>query len=256
MRESGNSKQMAESPFQFADTASARQKTTDLALKLEDEKVGIIGLGGTGSFILDFVAKTWVNEIHLFDCDEFKQHNAFRAPGPFGLDELCEVANKAVFHGDRYSRMHRGISAHPVNIDESSVHLLDDCSTVFLCVDGGSVKSSILRHCVANDVLAIDCGMGVKRIRTEQELLGILRVTTCTKNNEDHIEDCIDLSNPSEEDEYERNVQLAELNALNAALAVIKWKKIRGIYADFSQELHTVYVIDGNRLISRYKAEL
>ena len=246
---------MAESPFHFADTASARQHTTDLALKLQDEKIAIVGVGGTGSFILDFVAKTWVREIHLFDLDDFKQHNAFRAPGPFGLEELTETKNKAVFHSHRYSRMHRGITAHPANIDESCVHLLSDCSTVFLCVDGGTIKPSILQYCVANDVLVIDCGMGVKRIRSEKELLGALRVTTFTKSNYSHVEECIDLSNSSEEDEYERNAQMAELNALNAALAVIKWKKIRGFYADFSREMHTVFVIDGNRLINRYMSE-
>ena len=90
---------MPDSPFEFADTASARQQTTDLAMKLQDEKVAIVGVGGTGSFVLDFVAKTWVKEIHLFDDDEFLQHNAFRAPGPYARGELSEAPNKAVFHG-------------------------------------------------------------------------------------------------------------------------------------------------------------
>ena len=39
------------------------------------------------------------------------------------------------------------------------------------------------------------------------------------------------------------------MNALNAALAVIKWKKVRGFYGDRTQELNCEYVIDGNRLI-------
>jgi hypothetical protein len=37
------------------------------------------GLGGTGSYILDLVSKTPVNEILLFDSDDFLQHNAFRS---------------------------------------------------------------------------------------------------------------------------------------------------------------------------------
>ena len=48
---------------------------------------------------------------------------------------------------------------------------------------------------------------------------------------------------------------MAELNALNAALAVIKWKKLRGIYSDFVCELHCLYALDGNRLINRYEAK-
>ena len=40
---------------------------------------------------------------------------------------------------------------------------------------------------------------------------------------------------------------MVELNALNAALAVIKWKKIRGIYDDKGLEGDSGYIIDGNR---------
>ena len=49
--------------------------------KLADERVAILGVGGTGSYLLDLVAKTPVAEIHLFDRDGFLTHNAFRAPG-------------------------------------------------------------------------------------------------------------------------------------------------------------------------------
>jgi tRNA A37 threonylcarbamoyladenosine dehydratase len=45
-------------------------------------------MGGTGSYILDLVAKTAVMEIHLFDGDDFNQHNAFRAPGAASLEDL------------------------------------------------------------------------------------------------------------------------------------------------------------------------
>ena len=38
------------------------------------------------------------------------------------------------------------------------------------------------------------------------------------------------------------------MNALNAALAVIKWKKTRGFYADLEKEHHTVYGVSTNVL--------
>src|SRR5207302_11190786 len=62
-----------------------------LSERLSQETVSIIGVGGTGSYILDFVAKAPVREIRLFDEDEFLQHNAFRAPGAPSLEELREV---------------------------------------------------------------------------------------------------------------------------------------------------------------------
>ena len=59
-------------------------------MKLMNHKVAIIGLGGTGSYILDMLAKTPVSEIHLFDGDDFLTHNAFRSPGAASLDDLSK----------------------------------------------------------------------------------------------------------------------------------------------------------------------
>ena len=55
----------------------------------------------------------------------------------------------------------------------------------------------------------------------------------------------------NENNDYSRNIQIAELNALNAALAVIKWKKTLGFYLDLEQEAQSVYQIDGNHLVNR-----
>jgi hypothetical protein len=35
-----------------------------------------------------------------------------------------------------------------------------------------------------------------------------------------------------EDDPYTENIQIAELNALNATLAVLWWKKLMGVYHD------------------------
>ena len=240
----------SDSVFHFADTASARQNTTDLARKLRSERVAIVGVGGTGSFVLDLVARTWVREIHLFDDDPFLQHNAFRAPGPFSRDDLGGEPRKASFHARRYSRMRKGIIASDVFIDDTNVDELGEFDTVFLCMDGHPIKANILETCVANDTLLIDVGMGLHRVG--DSLAGTLRTTTLVPAHHDHAEHCIDLAGGDAGDEYERNVQLAELNALNAALAVIKWKKIRGFYSDQERELNCEYVIDGNKLINSF----
>ena len=236
--------------FHFADTATARQDTATVARKLRHERVAIVGVGGTGSYVLDFVAKTWVREIHLFDDDPFLQHNAFRSPGAFSRDELERGPIKSTFHGERYSRMRKGIVPYNSRIDDTNVQLLGDFDTVFLCIDGSPVKAKILAVCVAHDTLLIDVGMGLYHV--EDSLAGIIRTTTCTAEFHDHAKDCIDLVGDDTPGEYERNIQLAELNALNATLAVIKWKKVRGFYNDLTREFNCEYVIDGNKLISSY----
>ena len=42
--------------------------------------------------------------------------------------------------------------------------------------------------------------------------------------------------------------------SLNADLAVIKWKKLRGYYRDLDRELHSSYTTDGNTLINKDRA--
>ena len=56
-----------DSVFEYVDTASSQAGITALSSKLEIDKLAIVGLGGTGSYVLDLVAKTPVGEIHLFD---------------------------------------------------------------------------------------------------------------------------------------------------------------------------------------------
>jgi hypothetical protein len=51
-------------------------------------------------------------------------------------------------------------------------------------------------------------------------------------------------------DDYDYNIQIADLNALNAALAVIKWKKLWGFYLDLENENYSTYTIDGNMLLN------
>ena len=46
------------------------------------------------------------------------------------------------------------------------------------------------------------------------------------------------------------NIQIADLNMLNAALAVIRWKKLFGVYQDFEKELHSTYTMNVNMLLS------
>ncbi len=70
-----------DTPFAYIDTASARADLNMVTKKLAVEKLAIVGLGGTGSYVLDLLAKTPAKRIHLFDGDKFSSHNAFRAPG-------------------------------------------------------------------------------------------------------------------------------------------------------------------------------
>lgn len=240
-----------ESVFNYIDTASSRAAINVVTKKLELGKIVIIGLGGTGSYVLDLVAKTPAKEIHLFDGDEFLQHNAFRSPGAPSIDDLRAKPRKVTYLKNLYSKMHRGIVAHGTYVAGENVEHLRGMDFAFLCLDQGAEKKLIVEKLEEFDIPFIDVGMGLDM--RGDSLGGILRVTTSTPRQREHVKARISFYNGDEHNEYAQNIQIADLNALNAALAVIKWKKLFGFYMDLDQEHHSTFTIDGNALINEDK---
>jgi hypothetical protein len=242
------------SVFRYLDTASSRAGITAISERVHGQRVAIVGLGGTGSYILDFVAKAPVLEIHLFDDDVFLQHNAFRAPGAPSLQELKEQEFKVDHFLKVYGRMHRGIVAHRERITEVNVHLLGSYDFVFVCVDSGIARKLIAQTLMARGIPFVDVGMGVE-VTDSQELWAMCRATAGTRGKSDHLERRLPTADTDEVNLYAQNIQIADLNALNAVLAVIKWKKISGIYQDIDHDHHSTYCTNLHLLTSEERLD-
>ncbi|HEX7948891.1 MAG TPA: ThiF family adenylyltransferase [Candidatus Limnocylindrales bacterium] len=234
-----------ESPFLYMDTSTSRAGLERYAERLARMRLAIVGLGGTGSYTLDLVAKTSVAEIHLFDGDRFLQHNAFRSPGATPAEDLIGGPNKADHWARVYGRMRRGVVPHPVRVDASNVDELRDLDFVFIAVDHGPSRALILDALAGFGVPHIDVGMGVHDI--DERLSGKTRVSTGTG---EHPMDRrrVPTGADGPEDDYRLNIQIADLNALNATLAVIRWKKLVGVYADLGREHASSYTIALNEM--------
>lgn len=235
-------------PFLYEDTASSRAGIGAATDKLRLAKVAIVGLGGTGAYILDAVAKTPVMEIHLFDQDFFLQHNAFRAPAAASRELLADVPRKVDRYTDMYSVMRTGVVPHPYHVTSDNVSELDEMDFVFLAVDGGAAKQPIVAALESRGVSFIDTGMGLEELGGS--IGGQLRVTTSTPAERDQLHKHVSLADVEVDDDYNRNIQVSDLNMLNAALAVARWKKLVGFYRDYDSEHHRVYVLDGNSIVN------
>jgi hypothetical protein len=238
-----------ESVFQYSDTNSSRANISVISSKLHGQKIAIVGLGGTGSYILDLVAKTPVKEIHLFDGDEFIQHNTFRSPGAISNDTLeAGDIKKVPYFKEIYSKMHKGIIAHPYKITAENITELQGMSYVFICVDKNSVRKLVMEYLLSISTPFLDTGIGVNVVN--EKLTGQLRVTAATPVKNDHISNRVSSEDVEDVNEYSTNIQIAELNALNATLAVIKWKKLSGFYHDLIEEHDSTYVINTSQLLN------
>ena len=238
----------SDSVFNYVDTASSRAGIHAVSYKLADEIVAMIGLGGTGAYTLDFVAKTPAQEIRLFDRDKFLQHNAFRAPGAPTLAMLRRAPFKVRYFQRIYSAMRRNITAHPVHITAATAHLLDGVTFAFVCIDGGEGKEAVVRALEERNIPFVDVGIGVQLV--DDRLIGVVRTTTSKPGMRGHLRSRVSFGEADAGNEYDSNIQIAELNALNATLAVIKWKKLRGVYMDLEGEHHSTFTIDGNSVIN------
>ena len=236
-----------DSPFVYIDTASSRAGIVSVTSKLKTNKVAIVGLGGTGSYILDQLAKTPVREIHLYDGDTFGQHNAFRAPGTPSMETLEARLEKSEYFKSVYSQMHKGIYAHG-HIESANVEQLRTADFVFIAVDSVKARAFAVSKLREYDVPFIDVGMGIEMDQNNARLFGVLKVVLSTQESESKADTALLTSGEDVEDLYSQNIQVADLNMMNAALAVIKWKKFMGFYADLKDEYVISYQTTGNSL--------
>lgn len=234
------------SVFVYEDTNASRAGISSISDKLKEQKIGIIGLGGSGSYILDLIAKTPVSEIHLFDGDAFCQHNSFRAPGAAHISAFSKEKNKARYFKSVYSRMHRGIKSHAVFLNKSNCRLLKSLDFVFICVDSGTAKREIIAALTKYAIKFIDTGIGLELCANA--LLGSVRNTTILNGADSRQLNTISFTDNTD-DLYATNIQTADLNCLCATLAVIRWKKLCGFYQDLNPKEYSVYTTNDGELL-------
>lgn len=236
-----------DSVFLYQDTASSRAGIQRLAARFRQQRIALVGLGGTGSYALDLVAKTHVVEIHLFDADMLRPHNAFRFPGAISREILDRGITKVSYLSEHYSTMRRGVVPHQVMIHEENVMQLANFDYVFLCVDRSEVRQLVLRALADTEVKVIDVGMGLNLSHDQESIWGTCRVTASTPSTRGIALARIPKVDRDEE-LYGSNIQVADFNCLNAALAVAKWKRMSGFYLDDHDECETTFSVNLNQL--------
>ena len=242
-----------DSPFAIPDSASARYRIGAVNRKLMG-RVAIIGLGGTGSFLLDLLAKTWVTQIHLYDGDQLMNHNLFRSPGSPEPALLKAFPFKVNYYAQVYARMHTGITPNPVKVTAANVDELAGFDFVFVCVDKGSARRAIAEGLLRLGVPFVDTGIGVG---IEDECLdGCARATFIRPGTAwADVAKLLPFGDDDEEDAiYRTDIQIAAVNSLNAIMAVMRWQRWMKYFRDERGEMNSVYMIEGNNIANRTAA--
>jgi hypothetical protein len=160
------------SPLRYPDTSSAKYNISDISSLLLGKKIAIVGLGGTGSYILDFLARTQLERIALFDDDKVHVHTIFRMPG-FIYRAIGKAKVDAL--AQSYGQWHSGIDPVKERITRENIERLQEFDFVFVSVDDGPSRLLIVDWLSSKAIPFVDCGMGLNRSMVG--LNGTVRIT-------------------------------------------------------------------------------
>ncbi len=229
----------APNPFKIPNTFEARSDIGPVQNRIRGTRIAIIGVGGTGSYILDIMAKTPVAEIHLLDPDSLAWHNFMRAPGAPTTEEIEsqreQPLGKVGYYHAKYASLREGIHAHSIRVDNQtqfaeffSEHRIE---FAFVCIDqlrdGDSSRQDVVYAALSEArVPFIDSGVSITL--ADGAVGGAVTTSAYAEGSLDwHA-----IPNARVQGGLPgyRNVQLPEVNALAASLAVMEWRRRTGQY--------------------------
>ena len=245
-------------PFHIPNTFEARAAIAPVQDRIRSQRIAIIGLGGTGAYLLDLIAKTPVSEIHLLDSDCVDWHTLKRAPGaPTAEDiELVRAGSllKVDYYHSKYAAFRDGIHPHSVRVDSSSMfaEFLSDhpIDYVFVCIDqladGDSARQDAVYRVVSEaGVPFIDSGVSI----TLEDCAVRGAVTTSAYDaGSDAWQDAIPNARLDGGAPGYRNVQLPEVNAAAATFAVMEWRRRTGQYVSESPSFFQKFRLEKARI--------
>ena len=247
-------------PFKIPNTFEARAAVGPVQDRIRNQRIAIIGVGGTGSYVLDLMAKTPVAEIHLLDGDRIDWHNFMRAPGAPTSEEIDsqrsrEPSPKVDYFHAKYVSLRHGVHVHGVRVEDPgafaefmSAHPVD---FAFVCIDQDKDKESPRQDAVyaalsEAGVPFVDSGVSISL--AGDQISGAVTTSAYSDGSLSWKERIPNAKVDGDVPGY-RNVQLPEVNALAASLAVMEWRRRTGQYAaDTAASLLHKFRIESGRV--------
>ena len=222
-------------PFHIPNTFEARAAIAPIQDRIRGQRIAIIGLGGTGAYLLDLISKTPLSEIHLLDSDRVDWHTLKRAPGAPTVEEIELVLAgsllKVDYYHSKYTAFRDGIHPHRIRVDSKSK--FDEFLSAypvdfaFVCVDqlteGDSARQDALYGALSEaEVPFIDSGVSITV--KDRAVTGAV-TTSFYEAGSTAWKGAIPNAKVEGDAPGYRNVQLPEVNALAASLAVMEWRR-------------------------------
>ena len=129
---------------------------------LRASRIAVVGLGGVGSLVAEYLARLGVGNLILIDPDEIESSNLSRVVGATGLDVRAGQLKTEI--AVRHAReMATDAILEPIAGDVASdavAHVLRDCDFIFLAAD--SMRARLVVNALAHQYLIPAVQMGAK----------------------------------------------------------------------------------------------
>lgn len=135
---------------------------------LGESKVAVIGLGGVGSLVAEYLARLGVGNLVLIDPDEIESSNLSRVVGATRVDvEARQLKTQIAVRHAREMAMEAMLEPIAGDVAHESVaQVLRDCDFIFLAAD--SMRARLVVNALAHQYLVPAIQMGAKVRRGDQ----------------------------------------------------------------------------------------
>ena len=244
---SASGKEAAPRPYTFDVLGDQLPEAVEGRGLLAQECVAIVGLGGVGAWIADFVVKADPREVHGWDYDCIEPKNILRMPG--GLDPNVWIGKpKADWFQEIYSLIHTSVHGHNVKVLSDGVQeVIERTTFAFVAVDDADDRM-VVCDALANAGIPFVV-VGLSLVRKDKRVKISMRIVTAHAGVSSWRE-AIPQVGHAGQDDY-GSLDLPDVYSMAAGWAIQSWRKMRGQCWQKKREECLDYSANDQSLIAR-----
>ncbi len=242
-----SSKEAVPRPYTFDVLGDQLPEAVDWRSLVAQECVAIVGLGGVGAWIADFVVKADPREVHGWDYDCIEPKNILRMPG--GIDpDLWIGRPKADWFQETYSLIHTNAHGHNVKVLPTNwQEVIEKFTFAFVAVDDAHDRMMVCDALADAEIPFVVVGLSL--VRKDKRVKVSMRIVTAYVGVSSWRE-AIPQVGQAGQDDY-GSLDLPDVYSMAAGWAIQSWRKMRGQFWQKKREECLNYSASDQSLIVR-----
>lgn len=234
-------------PYTFDVLGDQLAEAVEWRRPLGQECVAIVGLGGVGAWIADFVVKSHPGEVHGWDYDCIEPKNILRMPG--GIDPNAWIGRpKSDWFQEIYSRVHTNVHGHNVEVLPQNVQAVIGRTTfAFVAVDDAESRMTVCDALANAGIPFVVAGLSL--VRKETRVRVAMRIVTAHVGVSSWRQAIPQVGQAGQEDYG--SLDLPDVYSMAASWAIQSWRKMRGQFWQDQREECLDYSAFDQSLIAR-----